>query len=193
MINKIENLNDRYVVCNKYNGKLRFIHKNWVTPTYDVQYARLHTEQEAVTAAMELNKNRKKCKFKIEKASKFFINLFDAHFDTGGWNSDNTCEIIISNKAVSLDEAVANKVKYNNVASFKEQLKQKGATIIQNLNSQIKKQTEELQKSIAQTNILIETVNHELREIAALDMTEFIKPYQTNCDNTYKVLYSDTK
>lgn len=193
MINRIDNLNERYVVCNKYNGKLRFVHKQWATPTYDSQYAKLYTLEEATIHVRTLNEKRKKCKFKMEKASKFFLNVFEAAFDAGGWNSSNTYEIILSNKTVALDQAIKNKMKWTEISTFKEQLNNKASSLIQKLNHEVNKQTEELQKTINEVKMHITTITNEVDNMNAIDINEFVKPYQTGCDTTYRVLYCDNK
>ncbi len=109
---KLINLNEKFVVTKKYNGKTYYFGSIEPDTYYtrpgkyatgsrykNAKYAILFkSQEEAQKKADELNTNRQKIKFKIEPASYHFVSNFSIYFER--WNN----KLSVSNRPISIQD-----------------------------------------------------------------------------------------
>lgn len=211
MINKIDNLNEKYVVCHKYNGKMRFVHKTHVKPTYYSHRAALFSLVEAEKKVIAMNKDRKKCKFKIQSAGKYFLNDFQLAIDRNHWSDSGTNEIMLTSKPVALEYAIEKKMRIEDhefmrqgiqtmvekqLVKLVEEIKYEEMQIEQRIlhfNKELKIFKETLEKQKLKNEEVSSKLTNSLKTFLECDLEELYKPYQTKCDVTYKVLFNNKK
>lgn len=172
MFSELKNLNNTWVITSRHNGNIFFIRRGYVTrvknyPNNDCLY---YEKDKAMEALAKYNEGRKKCKFTIENASKYFVNSFD----TSSYSRRK-----VTNKAVSIKDIQTNKKVIKDSSKLKE-------TFLSSINRDItyaKNSIEERQKEL-------KNLKQELESIEKIDFEAELKPYETQGDKLVKVLFS---
>ena len=103
-----KNLNDAYVIVKRYNGGVYFKRVDYVTDVkgYPKANCVYYTKESAETKVAQLNMNRSKCKYSVESAGKYFINMYTV----STYN-----DIVIKNEPVSIKDFEANRFNRSNL------------------------------------------------------------------------------
>lgn len=195
------NLNESVVIVKRYNGSVYFKRRDYVTdvrsyPTPDCIYSSKELAQSKVE---NLNSSRKKCKYTIESASKYFINLYI--LNTWG-------DLTIKNKAVSIKSFQADNYDKRYVyLSIEEAVKALKEAYNKNIKTSIQEQANSeiryKQRLVEMENAFQADIRNEkerelrattqLQELTQLNFDEIVKPFETQGDKLVKVLYNKPK
>jgi len=195
-----KNLNDAYVIVKRYNGGVYFKRVDYVTDVkgYPKANCVYYTKESAEAKVLELNTNRSKCKYSVESAGKYFINMYTVHT----WNG-----ITIKNEPVSIKDFEANRFNKNNLYKTlneaidyakkssnesKERQQYHADNALKSLPEKIKRLTDEAnnmhQSYSKEANGYAEIVN----KLDTLKNQDF-KEYETQGDKIARVLYAKSE
>lgn len=193
-----KNINDAYVIVKRYNGGVYFKRVDYVTDVkgYPKSNCIYYTKIEADAKVVQLNTDRSKCKYSVESAGKYFINMYSV-------NSYGT-PLTIKNEPVSIKDFEANKYNKGNLyktlneaidyaksrtdESFKRQQHSADRALkelpeaIKRLEQQAKERYEMYSQSANEEKQIID----KLESFKAQDFKE----YETQGDKIARVLYA---
>jgi hypothetical protein len=173
MFSRLKNLNDAWVIVSRHNGNVFFKRSQHATrlknyPDESCLYYDKYTADKSLEA---LNATRKKCKFQLENASKYFVNSFE----TNSWSGR-----FVLNKPVPIKNVQENKVRIKDSSKIKD-------SFIEDINHSIKRSRERI--AAEQSDIL--RLELELKEVMSTDFHEKLKSYETQGDRIVKVLFME--
>lgn len=153
LTNKAVDLKNVYIVFKRVK-KQNWYHRG---PNYQVcstvarQAVKFATKEEAVTFCAKLNEGRKSYRFKVETASKHFVNNWSIGYES--WNK----QVVINSQPIGLDRLS----KLNSYEKYNPTLDNQKSKVIDVLNTQI----EEFTKDIKETDSnLTESLNRAKRD-----------------------------
>lgn len=172
LFSKLKNLNQAWVIVSRHNGNVFFKRKQYVTKVknYPDVECLWYNEIEARNELAQLNFKRKKCKYTIENASKYFVNSFEY----SRWSGKH-----IINKAISIKSIQTDKSKVLNGGQLKNQFVEE---YTRDINDNYKR--------INDYQADIKRLEFELTQIQTVNFEEMLKPYETQGDRMVKVLFS---
>jgi hypothetical protein len=192
--NKSRNLNECFVICKKYNGKLYF--KGQYTRDYkEANSARIFSSKEEVEKELiRINTNRKKIKYFIEPANRHFMNNWVADF--GHWNRD----ISFANRPISLAEAVKDNFRLKNISMIKTFMEDKIVTTFNNKKMELEKEIANLEQklidvkarheqSVSSIKATLATLDGDIKYLQEFDFEGMYKKFETPLETTYRILY----
>lgn len=195
-----KNLNDAYVIVKRYNGGVYFKRVDYVTDVkgYPKANCVYYTKESAEAKVVELNTNRSKCKYSVESAGKYFINMYTVHTYNG---------VTIKNEPVSIKDFEANRFNKSNLYKTlneaidyakkssnesREHQQYHADNALKQLPEDIKRITEQAnnrhQSYLKEANGYAEIVD----KLDTLKNTDF-KEYETQGDKIARVLYAKSE
>lgn len=192
---KLKNLNNSWVITKVHNGNTFFVHRKYVTciKNYPSPDCIFNNEDQVKIEVERLNKTRKKCKYKYENASKYFVN---------DWSYNNYSNII-ENKALSIKKVSQNtklknlnEVKNEHVKKMSEQITFYSINA-DRLKNDLPKKIEELKKayeSDIQRNIdIAKQMESDLESFNNINLNQLLEEFETQGDKMVKVLFGSNK
>jgi hypothetical protein len=187
LVNEAKNLNQGYVIVKKYDGKTYFHGKyarDFKVPTYAYLF---FDKAKADERANQLNSTRKKCRYTVESATKFFVNDWRVEID---WYNNKAT---IKNPAIAIEAVIQNKRGITTPQAFKGkflELLTKEVAIRNNRAAEEKKRLEErLNELQAQNKELTEFS----KKVETFDFENFLAPYGTESETTLRVFFEAAK
>jgi len=194
---ELTNLNDTYVIVKRYDGAVYFKRVGLVTDvkSYPKKNCLYYKKIEADEECIKLNSNRRKCKYVVENASKYFVNMYTYNH----WYGTNAQ---IKNYAVAIKDFQSGNIKTGDFKTLEEAIYAAkdsiGATKrtkaerqryiekelpkdIDALRKRAAEQTYQLQKEIDADSIRLDSINTE--------NLEKYKSYETQGDKMTRLLY----
>jgi hypothetical protein len=189
---EFKNLNEAWVIVSRHNGNVFFQRNGYVTrlknyPNADCIY---YSKEQAEAALLKLNETRRKCKYTIENASRYFVNSYK-FVSWGG--------AVIRNIAIPIKEVQDNKTKISSFEEAKIQLenylireKSSDETSLKEYEKAIPGKREQFEREIQQElaykiNELAKTTNM----LSTFKTEEFDSSlYETQGDKIVKILFS---
>lgn len=204
IVNNLKDLNKSFVLIKKYNTKTLF-YSGRGTHSYDAANAMLfYTQIEAETKCLELNQTRKKLKYRLENAGKYFINNVQVNF-TSTYNLPVNIELI--NKVLPIERIISNKLKVSTSDKIKQEITSRikshiegEQTNLNNSNRHYNEKIDNLERQIAehkkqqtdnQTRVETAIANFQAldAEEIKLKVAELIKGSATPALKMYQLLY----
>jgi prefoldin subunit 5 len=195
-----KNLNDAYVIVKRYNGGVYFKRVDYVTDVkgYPKANCVYYTKESAEAKVLELNTNRSKCKYSVESAGKYFINMYTV----STYNN-----IVISNEPVSIKDFEANRFNknslYKTLNEAIEFAKNKTNESVKNheyhADNAIKSLPQEIERITKQANdrhqMYTKSANEYKELVDKLDTlkNQDFKEYETQGDKIARVLYAKSE
>lgn len=195
----IKNLNNTWVIVKRHNGNVFFKRVGYVTclknnPDRDCLF---YDKTKAENELAQLNATRKKCKYSIENASKYFVNSFK--LTTGShWNNYNTQ---IYNEAIPIKDVQATKA--NSLTSFDKvkvrandwfaahvaEKKKYLEDAIKQMPIKLKELETQLQKEIEEKQKVYNMAVAQQGQFTTTDFG-FVEQFETQGDKLVKVLFA---
>lgn len=196
-----KNLNEAYVIVKRYNGGVYFKRVDYVTDVKGFPKANCvyYTKESAEAKVTELNTNRSKCKYSVESAGKYFINMYSVNY----YGSPLT----IKNEPVSIKDFEANRYNKSNLyktlnevidyaksrtdESLKRQ-QQSADRTLKELPDQIKRLEQQAKERF---EMYTKSANEEKQVIDKLESykAQDFKEYETQGDKIARVLYAKSE
>lgn len=193
-----KNLNDAYVIVKRYNGGVYFKRVDYVTDVkgYPKANCVYYTKELAEAKVTELNTNRSKCKYSVESAGKYFINMYTVHTYGG---------VTIKNEPVSIKDFEANRFNKNNlyktlneaIEYAKKDSNQSRERQQYHADNALKQLPEKIKRLTDDANNLHQSYTKEangyteiLNKLDTLKNADF-KEYETQGDKIARVLYAN--
>lgn len=195
-----KNLNDAYVIVKRYNGGVYFKRVDYVTdvkgyPKADCVY---YTKESAEAKVLALNTNRSKCKYSVESAGKYFINMYTVNTYSG---------ITIKNEPVSIKDFEANRfnkgrlyktlneaIEYAKKDSnqSRERNQYHADNALKSLPEEIKRLTERANNNHKSYSEEANKYTEVINKLDTLKNIDF-KEYETQGDKIARVLYAKSE
>ena len=170
MFSKLKNLNNSWVITSRHNGNIFFKRRYYITrlKNYPDEQCLYYDKVSAENELAKLNEVRKKCKFQLENASKYFVNSF-AYY----WNDE------ITNLAIPIKNVQEKNAVIKDSSKLEEEVLNRIISNIKNMETSIQEKMKDL------SNLKI-----KLEETSKINFEEILKPYETQGDRIVKVLFS---
>ena len=193
----LTNLNDTYVIVKRYDGAVYFKRVGLVTDikSYPKKNCLYYTKLEADTECTKLNSSRKKCKYVVENASKYFVNMYT-------YNQWYGANVKITNYAVAIKDFQAGNINRGDFKTLEEAIIEAKTQLNKAIDERKGRQKQkianlpiELERVTSRTNEEIadiqETVTQFESKLAALTCKNLddYKSYETQGDKMTRLLY----
>lgn len=195
-----KNLNDAYVIVKRYNGGVYFKRVDYVTDVkgYPKANCVYYTKESAEAKVLELNTNRSKCKYSVESAGKYFINMYTVQTYNG---------VTIKNEPVSIKDFEANRFNKSNLYKTlneaieyakkdsnqsRERQQYHADNTLKQLPEQIKSLTERANQTHQSYTKEANGYTEILNKLDTLKNQDF-KEYETQGDKIARVLYAKSE
>ena len=192
-----KNLNDAYVIVKRYNGGVYFKRVDYVTDVkgYPKANCVYYTKESAETKVIQLNTDRSKCKYSVESAGKYFINMYSV---------SSYSSVIIKNEPVSIKDFESSRYSKHNLYktlneaidyakskaddSFKRH-QHSADTALRDLPDQIKRLEQQVKERF---EMYTKSADEEKQTLAKLESykSQDFKEYETQGDKIARVLYA---
>jgi hypothetical protein len=200
--NRIESLDNYWVITKKYNGTTYFYGSHYVkglniqsvrhssgnSKYTNAKYAFTYPNKEmAENKKNDLNLTRKKLKYKVEQASKYLVTSIEAKFDY----SNN---LILTNNPISLHTLKEGKHQVKNLETLINSMKEILQTKLDTIESQHKRDIEYYEKQLKeQKRRQIHELNNfsELKNYITNLTVQDLEKYLTNNDKVTLTLYGN--
>lgn len=193
----IRDLKTKYVIFKRIK-KMNWYYRGRSTCTAKASGASFFDKEQAISKLIELNKNRKAYKFKMELAEKHLVNNWRISFSN--WND----KLVISNNPMSFNDLATyrknanlslNKLKQDVIDSISRQKE----NVIRDLkirelqyDQDIKNYINEKQTALNNMRLRIETLKSATDYIHNTDLdTEYVEKYTTETDKKAYILFGN--
>lgn len=195
----ITNLNNTWVIVKRHNGNTFFKRRSYVTclKNHPDRECLFYDKTKADAEVTLLNSQRKKCKYIVENASKYFVN----NFTFTGNSYWATINAVIKNEAIPIKEISEKK---NNLVSFEKVKVQANDFYTRTVTDKEKHLKEavrimpiklkelevQLQKAITDAQKNYDDAVNQKDQFNTTDFS-FVEKFETQGDRLVKVLYSN--
>lgn len=192
----IKDLNNTWVIVKRHNGNVFFKRRGYITclkncPDSECLY---YDQFEALKQVELLNSRRKKCKYSIENASKYFVNSYNA--DT--WN-----RVHIYNNPIPIKDAQKSPHKVNSFDNARKRIQdvinenakraKKDLDILtSSMQTKLKELETRLINEIQEANITLNRNNEIVNNFEKFDFNQ-IDQFETQGDKIFKVLFQKSE
>lgn len=186
----------RWVVYKKMKGTPYFYRGGrYTTTSKNCSDALLFDKKEdAVASAATMTAKKTGYRFRVEVASKYFVNSFQ--FQVQNYYSDSPMAFTITSKKISVPNAIKYKSHILDLNSKREELVKsldanKAATIqsIAQRRNELKSKELEVAKQISSYETKIKELDEALEVAKTEDFNKLIEPYISNTDRNVAVLF----